>query len=232
MDVQPFVYCERPWLVSVDEPEVAAYFRAEGALELFPVGADIAFGRERRLYFIENGLVATIPEPGVGIARVVGLFGANTTLGLVRALRRGGGRMKLRAVTLSAVRTKTIPLDVFDDWLASQPVELRMRVLQNCISKSECQLEGVLVNDLQSVNARLLWLVETLFVAAARPLEPGFAPLPWPITISTLSMMAHTTREMASRGISEWCREGVFKREGRRLLVDRTRLKVALEAVE
>ena len=115
MDVQPFVYGERPWLVSVDEPEVAAYFRAEGALELFPVGADIAFGRERRLYFIENGLVATIPEPGVGIARVVGLFGANTTLGLVRALRRGGGRMKLRAVTLSAVRTKTIPLDVFDD---------------------------------------------------------------------------------------------------------------------
>ena len=79
MDVQPFVYGERPWLVSVDEPEVAAYFRAEGALELFPVGADIAFGRERRLYFIENGLVATIPEPGVGIARVVGLFAVSYT---------------------------------------------------------------------------------------------------------------------------------------------------------
>ena len=229
MDEFPCVYGPRPWLVSADEPEVIAYFRENGRAETLAAGTLIPFGTERKLYFIEHGLVATVPERGGEMPCIVGLFGVDTTLGLVRVLRgKSRAYMHLCATTLSEVQVRTASQEAFGEWFGSLEPDVRIRILQNCISKSECHLEGVFVNDLQPVNLRLLRIVDILFQAANAPLTAGYVSLPWPITISTIAMMIHTTREMASRGVSEWCRSGVMKRVGRRILVDREALAKTL----
>ena len=228
MEALPCVYGPRPWLVAADEPETAAYFREHGRAEVFQPGTVLPFGREDVIYFIEHGLIATVPTRDGSLTRIAGLFGAETTLGLVRVLRGGYRKMRLYATALSKISARVASIGDFLNWFSRLDAEVRIRILQNCISKTECHLEGVFVNDLQPVNMRLLWIFEILFQAANAPLAPGFVPLPWPITISSVAMIIHTTREMASRGISEWCRAGVMKRDGRRLLVDRERVRTAI----
>ena len=96
MEALPCVYGPRPWLVAADEPETAAYFREHGRAEVFQPGTVLPFGREDVIYFIEHGLIATVPTRDGSLTRIAGLFGAETTLGLVRVLR--GGNVKCEVI--------------------------------------------------------------------------------------------------------------------------------------
>lgn len=234
----PLVYGSLPWLVPEDLPAVKAFFVECGTPVHFKHGEKLPFGYQTRLYFIETGLIATLPVRDGDMTRVCGLFGANTTLGLVMAMRaRNASRnaaMTLSAQALGATTALRVELGQFDAWLARVDASQREDIYRNCIAKVECQLEGVFLNDTYSVTTRLLWALYVLFEAHKGPPSEraGLSVLPWPITISELSQLIHSTREMTSRAFSEAMKAGICVKEGRRILVHRPALAQALQTME
>ena len=73
--------------------------------------------------------------------------------------------MTLMATAVTDVSGFAIPLELYARWVSENP-ERERAMLLNCIAKSECQVEGVLVNDLCSVDDRVEIAVAVLFRAA------------------------------------------------------------------
>ena len=133
--------------------------------------------------------------------------------------------MPLDARTLTHVSARSLPIGDFLAAVEAKP-ELHIRMLQNCVRKTENQIEGVIMNDLLPVGVRLLVLLEVLMRAGDAPAVPeaGFVPLPFEVTVSDLATIVHATREMTSRLLSDAVRDGVLQKKGRHLYVDRQRV--------
>lgn len=215
-------YGSQPWLVSVDVPEVSACFLAHGQPKTFKRGDCIPFGLTGMMHHIESGLVGTIPVNHGTNERIMGLFGWNTTLGLVMALRNNTSHIALVARALTDITTRAMDTTLFQQWFDAQHPSVQQAVWQNAIAKTECQLEGAYVNDICSVLDRLLWCLWVIYcatpTAAAKDLakEP-YAILPITVTLTDMALIIHTTREMASRALAQAHDAGWVKKEGRRL---------------
>ena len=227
------IYGPLPWLVPPDEEELQDFFRKEGAPFEFKHRSVEPFGYKRELFLIEEGLVATIPQRRGGDLRVSGLFGINTVLGAVSAVRHGNRPQFLEAIALTEVRGRTVELNRFLHWFEVQSSEIRDRIYKNPIEKTECQLDGVFVNDRYPIGLRFLLLLEVLYFAAGKSeFSSDYEPLPWQLALSEMAMVIHTSREMVSRACSEWIVEGTVKKVGRKLFVNRARLRAAVAAFD
>ena len=88
-------------------------------------------------------------------------------------------------------------------------------MLLNCIAKSECQVESVLVNDLCSVDDRVEIAVAVLFRAAGITEAQLPAALPWDIPVSDIASLVHAERAMTSRAVGRMVSSGLLERSGR-----------------
>lgn len=229
----PVIYGDCPWLVPADIPEVIDLVRRNGTPFECRRGETMLFGTGRHVYWIEEGLVATEPLGREATARFIGLFGPQAVLGIVRAVGRGTRSMALSARALTPVRGKRLEIPMLLSFLHADP-SLHVRVLENCLRKTECQIDGVIVNDLLPLNDRVLIAAAVLLRATAVrtdvpdeeliPLLPG-------ITVSELALLVHASREMTSRAVGEAVRAGVLVKDGRRLLVRRAQLDAALARI-
>ena len=129
----PSVYAECPWLVPKDVPEVVAFIRAHGTEVAFRRGEATRFGEGNAVYLIEDGIVATQPGRVGDYERIIGLFGPERVLGLIRAVGRGSRKMPLQATALTPVRAVRLEigqaLDFIetDELLEVTPKSLRIR---------------------------------------------------------------------------------------------------------
>ncbi len=229
----PSVYAECPWLVPKDVPEVVAFIRAHGTEVAFRRGVATRFGEGNAVYLIEDGLVATQPGRVGDYERIIGLFGPERILGLIRAVGRGRRKMPLQATALTPVRAVRLEIGRVLDFIEADPA-LHARVLRNALHKAESQIDGVIMNDGLPLYERVLWALEVLTLdldeedADDEAAEDGPCPLPTGITITEIGLLVHASREMTSRAVGDAVRAGVVKKEGRRLLIDRKALRRAL----
>lgn len=107
-----------------------------------------------------------------------------------------------------------IPLELYARWVSENP-ERERAMLLNCIAKSECQVEGVLVNDLCSVDDRVEIAVAVLFRAAGITEAQLPAALPWDIPVSDIASLVHAERAMTSRAVGRMVSSGLLERSGR-----------------
>lgn len=226
----PSVYAEYPWLVPKDVPEVVAFIRAHGTEVAFRRGEATRFGEGNAVYLIEDGLVATQPGRVGDYERIIGLFGPERILGLIRAVGRGSRKMPLQATALTPVRAVRLEIGQALDFIEADPA-LHARVLRNALHKAESQIDGVIMNDGLPLYARVLWALEVLTLdldGDEEDVEDGPCPLPTGITITEIGLLVHASREMTSRAVGDALRAGVVRKEGRRLLIDRKALRRAL----
>lgn len=212
------VYGRRPWLMSEDLPEAGDFFREHGAAFCLERRELINFGKDPRIFWIEEGLCATFPTTGGDMPRFIGLFGRRTLLGGVRSMGHLGERMEITAVALAEVSGFSVPAPVFRAWVSAER-EREQAVMRSCIAKAECQLEGVLVNDLCTVPDRVLLAIEVLAQAAGVRLDGGSAALPWDITVTEISQIVHAERGMVSKAVSALIAQGIVEKDGRRLVL-------------
>ena len=229
-------YGSLPWLVSVDVPEGRACFIAHGQPKTFKRGDCIAFGLTGVMHYIESGLVGTMPVSHSTNERIMGLFGWNTTLGLVMALRNNTSHIALVARALTDVTTRAMDTTLFQEWFDAQHPIVQQSLWQNAIAKAECQLEGAYVNDICSVLDRLLWCLWVIYCAAPKATSKDLAKepydtLPITITLTDMALIIHTTREMASRALAQAHEAGWVKKEGRRLWLNVQKLPAYLASL-
>lgn len=228
------VYGNLPWLVPMMPENVAVFFKENGILVYLKHGETIPFGPTQKLYFVEKGLLCSLPLHQGDNTHVCGLFSQGTLLGGVMALRSPGiGHLRSMSIfgrALVATRVREITLDLFTDWFLSQPFEHQRQLYQIAIAMTECQLEGVFINDRNPVYVRLLWALEVLGQCAVRLDKDSFV-IPGGITLSDIAQIVHTNREMVSRAFSEAQRNEITVRRGRELVVNEKRLLLALDAL-
>ena len=159
------IYGRNPWLMVEDADEVADFFRNSGTPFVSHRRDIVHFGSQPYVYWIESGLVASSATTDVDKVRWIGLFSRRTLLGSVRAIGHGKAAMTLMATAVTDVSGFAVPLELYARWVSENP-ERERAMLLNCIAKSECQVEGVLVNDLCSVDDRVEIAVAVLFRAA------------------------------------------------------------------
>lgn len=157
---------------------------------------------------------ATAATTDVDKVRWIGLFSRRTLLGSVRAIGHGKAAMTLMATAVTDVSGFAIPLELYARWVSENP-ERERAMLLNCIAKSECQVEGVLVNDLCSVDDRVEIAVAVLFRAAGITEAQLPAALPWDIPVSDIASLVHAERAMTSRAVGRMVSSGLLERSGR-----------------
>lgn len=202
----PSVYAECPWLVPKDVPEVVAFIRAYGTEVAFRRGEATRFGEGNAVYLIEDGLVATQPGRVGDYERIIGLFGPERILGLIRAVGRGRRKMPLQATALTPVRAVRLEIGRVLDFIEADPA-LHVRVLRNALHKAESQIDGVIMNDGLPLYARVLWALEVLTLdldGDEEDVEDGPCPLPNGITITEIGLLVHASREMTSRAVGRF----------------------------
>ena len=214
------VYGRRPWLMTEDSDEIALFFKTSGSPFLCRRREVIDLGHEHRIFWVEAGLLATSPTVGDHNQRLIGLFAQRTLLGGVRSVGHPGETMALMATALADTHGYAVPSVVYRRWLAEDPARERS-VLRNCIAKSECQLEGVLVNDLCPVAYRVEVALAILFKAAGVSVSTLPAVLPWEVTVTDIALLVHAERGMVSKAVAKLVREGVVGKSGRRLMLGR-----------
>lgn len=197
------IYGRNPWLMVEDADEVADFFRNSGTPFVSHRRDIVHFGSQPHVYWIESGLVASSATTDVDKVRWIGLFSRRTLLGSVRAIGHGKAAMTLMATAVTDVSGFAIPLELYARWVSENP-ERERAMLLNCIAKSECQVEGVLVNDLCSVDDRVEIAVAVLFRAAGITEAQLPAALPWDIPVSDIASLVHAERAMTSRAVAGW----------------------------
>ena len=212
------IYGRNPWLMVEDSDEVADFFKTSGRT-FFSRRRDIVhFGDSPHVYWIESGLAASSATTGIEKLRWIGLFARRTLLGSVRAIGHNQADMTLMATALVDTCGYAVPLELYTRWAAESP-ERERALLVNCIAKAECQVEGVLVNDLCSVDDRVEIAVAVLFRAAGITEQQLPATLPWDISVSDIASLVHAERAMTSRAVSRMAAEGLLERPGRSLVL-------------
>lgn len=194
------IYGRNPWLMVEDADEVADFFRNSGTPFVSHRRDIVHFGSQPHVYWIESGLVASSATTDVDKVRWIGLFSRRTLLGSVRAIGHGKAAMTLMATAVTDVSGFAVPLELYARWVSENP-ERERAMLLNCIAKSECQVEGVLVNDLCSVDDRVEIAVAVLFRAAGITEAQLPAALPWDIPVSDIASLVHAERAMTSRAV-------------------------------
>lgn len=212
------IYRRNPWLMIEDSDEVADFFKASGTPFVCHRRDIVHFGSQPNVYWIESGLVASSATTDVDRMRWIALFSRRTLLGSVRAIGHAQAAMTLMATAVTDVCGYAVPLELYARWAAESP-ERERRLLRNCIAKSECQVEGVLVNDLCSVDDRVEIAVAVLFRAAGITEAQLPAELPWNVSVSDIACLVHAERAMTSRAVSRMAANGLLERSGRRLLL-------------
>ena len=208
------IYGRNPWLMVEDADEVADFFRNSGTPFVSHRRDIVHFGSQPHVYWIESGLVASSATTDVDKVRWIGLFSRRTLLGSVRAIGHGKAGMTLMATAVTDVSGFAVPLELYARWVSENP-ERERAMLLNCIAKSECQVEGVLVNDLCSVDDRVEIAVAVLFRAAGITEAQLPAALPWDIPVSDIASLVHAERAMTSRAVGRMVSSGLLERSGR-----------------
>lgn len=203
-----------------DSTEVADFFKASGRPFICRRRDVINLGHEHRIFWIEAGLFGTSLTVGDHNQRLIGLFAPNTLLGGVRSAGHTGEPMALMATALADTHGFALPSVTYQQWLTENS-ERETNVLRNCIAKSECQLEGVLVNDLCPVDYRVEVAIAILFKAAGISNNTLPMVLPWEITVTDIAMLVHAERGMVSKVVAKLVREGIVGKSGRRLMLKR-----------
>lgn len=210
-----FVYSQSPWVLPKDPEGTEKIFLEHGWKVSFNDHEVIPFGQANRVYFIKNGLFATLAG-GVGdFSRMVGLFPAGTTLGAIRAISQPGNEMPLMAKALLPVEALALDIPLYLRELSREPEFLSL-TKTNFILKEEAQVEGLLMNGLLTVPKRLALMILSLFKAGnCIPADTG-SPLPGSISVTDLAALIHSNRGVVSRTLSGWAREGlIFELNGR-----------------
>jgi len=208
------IYGRNPWLMVEDADEVADFFRNSGTPFVSHRRDIVHFGSQPHVYWIESGLVASSATTDVDKVRWIGLFSRRTLLGSVRAIGHGKAAMTLMATAVTDVSGFAVPLELYARWVSENP-ERERAMLLNCIAKSECQVEGVLVNDLCSVDDRVEIAVAVLFRAAGITEAQLPAALPWDIPVSDIASLVHAERAMTSRAVGRMVSSGLLERSDR-----------------
>lgn len=210
------LYSQCPWRIIPDPPELEALF-ADAPPQGLAAHENHDFGREPFVWRIDAGILATYAERPDG-CRMTALFAAGSHLGAPKALLHRESTIRLSVRTLTAVRIRRTDAVRFRRFLAGHP-EAELSWWKTLAASHSALIDGLMINGLEPVPRRLAHLFAVLAGIDSKPDQQKEAVLPIEPTAEELAMLAHATRAVISRQLSNWSRSGIIRREGRKIFL-------------
>ena len=207
-------YSSSPWLIPKDCPALVALFRDKGRPVSFPTRKNFNFGEEPYCYLVEKGILATFANRTGQDDRLMSIFQPGTVLGAAKSLKQRFNRKPLIARALVPVEALRLDASQFRRALDADP-QFACKALLSFLAHDDAKIEGLIMNDLLTVQQRLAHMVHVLFLATGRRLSATPARLPPSITVTELARLVHSDRAVVSRILSGWTEEGIAMRNGR-----------------
>ncbi len=211
------VFRARPWVLSPEPAKLAELFN-DGKEVTMAAGATFSHGgMEGNVALLLEGLVTFSFLDIRGGYHTFALVLPGRTIGDLDALNPN--RTNVIAECIRPSRVLLIPNAQYRRALRSS-TELMEMYADMSILKEESIIEGAFANFTLDLDRRLRVLLQSFFLEGGGVVNPdGWNECPVSLSVTEISHIVAGTRSWVSTRLSEWTREGLFRKSGRSFAV-------------
>ncbi len=211
------VFRARPWVLPAEPAKLAELFK-NGRLMQLERGATLRHGG------LDGGV--TLLLEGLATFAFLDLHGKYHTFALVLPGRTIGDLDALNpnrtAVIAECIRPSRVLVVSNADYRRAlrTSTDLMEMYADLSILKEETILEGAFANYTMDLDARLRVLFLSIFLEGGSPLDlEGWNECPVSLSVTEIARIVSGNRSWVSTRLSEWTREGLLQKSGRRMAV-------------
>ncbi len=215
------VFQQRPWIYPEELDEVKKLYYKYGRLSSYKKGTILKSGGEsQRLFHLVDGLCAYFINYAEGRPRSFALILPGRSMADLTSIT--GMKVNVTTITLRTSKVLTVPPYILLNAIKENS-SLAVDVCRLAIAKQECSLEATITNFTYEPNMRLKVFMKAL-ISEYQNSVFEWNELPIIFTHEELGMMIDTTRVTVSRLLSNWEKEGLVRRNGKRIIVHKSLL--------
>lgn len=211
------VFRARPWVLPPEPAKLAELFK-DGRVVTLEAGATFSHGgMEGNVALLLEGLVTFSFLDIRGGYHTFALVLPGRTIGDLDALNPN--RTCVIAECIRPSRAVLIPNTQYRRGLR-QSIELMEMYADMSILKEESVIEGAFANFTLDLDRRLRVLLMSFFLEGGGVVDPqGWNECPVNLSVTEIARIVSGTRSWVSMRLSEWTREGIFRKNGRTFAV-------------
>lgn len=211
------VFRARPWVLPPEPAKLAELFR-DGRAVALEAGATFSHGgMEGNVALLLEGLVTFSFMDIRGGYHTFALVLPGRTIGDLDALNPN--RTNVIAECIRPSRALIIPNSQYRRGLR-QSIEMMEMYADMSILKEESVIEGAFANFTLDLDRRLRVLLMSFSLEGGGIIDPqGWNECPVSLSVTEIARIVSGTRSWVSTRLSEWTREGIFKKSGRTFAV-------------
>lgn len=211
------VFRARPWVLPPEPAKLAELFK-EGRVYELETGATFSHGGlDGHVALLLEGMVTFSFLDIKGGYHTFALVLPGRTIGDLDALNPN--RVNVIAECIRPSRVILIPNAQYRRGLRSK-VEMMEMYADLSILKEESIIEGAIANFTLDLDQRLRVLLLSCFLESGSPFDRnGWNECPVNLSVTEMARIVSGTRSWVSTRLSEWTREGILKKTGRKLSV-------------
>lgn len=211
------VFHSQPWVFVPEHPRVRALYEAHGRPQRVPRGGTLKReGEPARLFFLQRGLCGYMINEDRPRSQIIGLILPGRAMGDITCLT--GRRVNVHTIAMRDSEVLSLRPQVLQEAMHAS-CEMALTVARSTAIKLECAMEGMMINNAAEPHERLAMLMRTLLNAFPAGVQPGFNPLPLPLSTEEMAAVIHATRVTVSRVLSRWQSQSLVRKDGRSILV-------------
>lgn len=211
------VFRMRPWILPQEPAPLVSIFKKFGRIETFPKGSFFehgGLGSSAQIGLLLEGLVTFSFIDMQSQLHIFSLITPGRTIGDLDAINPHQVN-----VLAECIRPSRIVIVRRSDFIGAlrQSVDLMQLYADMSILKEESCLEGMAANFTLNLDARLKVLLLSILDSIGEVDRHGWNPCPLNLTITEMSQIISANRSWLSTHLSELIKEGLAKKEGRKL---------------
>lgn len=210
------IFSALPYFLPPDPEPFARLFRAHGILRTVDKGELLKRGgEEQKLFFLESGLCAYYAAEALSHRpTILSVILPGRAMGDMTASI--GNRCNVFTRAIEKSRVYVLPPGLLAAAIAQDP-QLAQLEIRTVIAKEESMIEGMTANFIRPPAERIIICAKALCRIEGIPSAGGWNRLPLALSAERIGEIVNLNRVSVSRQISQWTKEGLVKRDGRRL---------------
>lgn len=211
------VFRARPWVLPPEPAKLAELFKGGRAVSLEAGATFTHGGMDGNVALLLEGLVTFSFLDIRGGYHTFALVLPGRTIGDLDALNPN--RTNVIAECIRPSRVLLIPNSMYRRGLRASKELLEMYADMS-ILKEEAIIEGAFANFTLDLDRRLRVMLLSFFLEGGGVIDPhGWNECPVSLSVTEIARIVAGTRSWVSTRLSEWTKEGIFRKKGRMFAV-------------
>ncbi len=212
------IFHSLPWIPAPEPEELSSLYRKFGVPVTFRNGELLKVkGANAKSFLITEGLAAYyIADQYKSHPSVLNLLIPGRSACDLSALLENRVNVTTRAI--GTCKALMVPPYLILNAM-QEDAALATLVAKHVLRKSECSIEAMVANFTLEPAQRLKTFLKVVFESYQKPIEEGWNEVPTRLTNEQYGAVVNLTRVSVSRYFSDWCAQGLMRKEGSQLWV-------------